>query len=579
VWSTCDLIEDRAGSVSIGRPIANTDVFILDSHLNPVPVGISGELYIGGAGLARGYLGRPELTAERFIPDNFSRCKGARLYKTGDLARYLEDGRIELLGRTDQQVKLRGFRIELGEIETALRRLDGVQEAVVVVREDAPGEQRLVAYVVSAEGARPTATEMRRHMRREVPDYMIPSAFVSLKEIPQTPNGKIDRRALPPPDKTRYEMGQTFRAPRNRLESQLAQIWEDLLQVRPVGTTDNFFELGGHSLLAKRLMIRIEKRFGHALPLTAFFQEPTVEAMARLLCGSPQDDLSLPLVAIQPRGEMRPFYCVHSIGGDVMRFYQLALALGEDQPFYAFQAAHPSELGDRPVSIEEMASQYTLAMRAVQPEGPYMLGGYSFGSVVAFEMAQQLIQQGEDVALLALLDGSSPLVSQAAQERSDAVVLAGFARDLARASSINVDLPHHKIKQMGNEEGIHYILDVLTRHDLMGADTEADYLRRFLQGLKVRTRAVRDYKPAVYPGPITLFRSSEVEQESASAWREAGVDVRDRARGWDHLTKEPLEIHSVPGHHATMVSKPNVEVLAKKLKDCIYKAREKYLTV
>jgi thioesterase domain-containing protein len=249
-----------------------------------------------------------------------------------------------------------------------------------------------------------------------------------------------------------------------------------------------------------------------------------------------------------------------------MRFYSLAQELGDDQPFFGFQAAHPSEFEGQHPSIEDMAGAYIESMRAVQAEGPYFIGGYSFGSVVAFEMAQQLINRGQRVGLVALLDGGSPAIYRAAPERSDAVVLAGFARDLARMSGVEIDLPHQRIREMGPEEGILYVMESLKRHRLTAAETEATYFRHFVRGLRLRTQAVREYEPQVYPGAIDLFRSSEVERESAAAWREVGIDAADRARGWDRLTSKPLEIHSVPGHHATMINKPHVAVLAEQLR-------------
>ncbi|HWP42477.1 MAG TPA: amino acid adenylation domain-containing protein [Blastocatellia bacterium] len=567
--------ESERPTAPIGRPISNTQIYLLSRDLRPVPIGVPGELYVGGDGLARGYLNRADLTAEKFIPDPFADEAGARIYKTGDLARYLPDGNLEFLGRLDHQVKIRGFRIELGEIESALRGHEAVRDAAVVARDDSPGEKRLVAYVVAEPGENLTADQLHSHLQQVLPDYMVPPTFVLLAELPLTPNGKVDRRALPPPEEARKEMGPDFRAPRNLLELRLAQIWEDLLQVRPIGITDNFFELGGHSLLAKRLMIRIEKQLGQSLPLTLFFQEPTIAALARELGAQGAGHTASSLVAIQPRGNRRPFFCVHSVGGDVMRFYSLAQELGDDQPFYGFQAKHPSELGDEYMSVEEFASRYIAELRTVQERGPYLIGGYSYGSVIAFEMAQQLKRQAEEVALLALLDGGSPLILKAARARRDAVMLAGFARDLARASGVEMDLPHEKVRQMEDEEGINYILGELKRHKLVAEGTEAEYFWRFMKGLRLRARAVSEYEPGVYHGVITLFRSSEIEPESAAAWREAGVDVTDRARGWDRLTDQPLVVHYVPGHHSLMVNKPHVTVLARKLRACLDQAQER----
>ena len=271
------------GPMTIGRPIANTRVYVLDPARQPVPVGVAGELYIGGAGLARGYLKQPELTAQRFVPDPFSEATDSRLYRTGDLARYREDGQIEFLGRLDHQVKVRGFRVELGEIETSLLGHPGVLEAVAVAREDAPGDQRLVAYVVSDPAATSDPETLRNRLRSRLPAFMVPSDFVVLGSMPRTPNGKIDRARLPPPDGTRPEREASYEAPRNPIEQALAALWEELLGVPRVGIRDGFFELGGHSLLATRLVSRARSRFAVELPLRALFEHPTVADFARVI--------------------------------------------------------------------------------------------------------------------------------------------------------------------------------------------------------------------------------------------------------------------------------------------------------
>ncbi len=279
-YSTFTLVEEEEREPSIGRPIANTQAYILDTHLQPVPIGITGELYIGGEGLARGYLNRPELTAERFISNPFSQQPDARLYKTGDLARYLPDGNIEFLGRIDHQVKIRGFRIELGEIEAVLRQHPEVREAVVVAWEDTPGDTRLVAYIVATQGQAPAITILRNFLKERLPKYMVPASFVLLEALPLTSNGKVNRRALPAAERSKAKLDESFVAPTQPLHQQLEQIWEDLLDIRPVGVRDNFFDLGGHSLLATRLVDRIERIFGKKIPLATLFAGPTIEQLA-----------------------------------------------------------------------------------------------------------------------------------------------------------------------------------------------------------------------------------------------------------------------------------------------------------
>jgi hypothetical protein len=265
---------------TIGRPIANTQVYLLDSHLQPVPIGVPGELYIGGAGLARGYLNRPDLTAERFIPHPCSDEPGARLYRTGDLARYRPDGRLDFLGRLDHQVKIRGYRVELGEIEAVLTQHPAVQEAVVQAREDTPANRRLVAYVVARQPPGPSSGAIRRFLQAKLPGYMVPAAVVSLETLPLTTNGKVDRRALPPPDRDRPTLEETFVAPRTPVEEALAGIWADVLGLTQVGIHDNFFALGGHSLLASQVLSRLRHRFQVELPLRVLFEAPTLVGLA-----------------------------------------------------------------------------------------------------------------------------------------------------------------------------------------------------------------------------------------------------------------------------------------------------------
>jgi acyl-coenzyme A synthetase/AMP-(fatty) acid ligase/acyl carrier protein len=279
VWSGIHRVTGAAGPIPIGHPIANTEIYLLDAHLQPVPIGVPGEIYIGGAGLARGYLNRPELTAERFVPNSFSDQLGARLYRTGDLGRWRADGNIEFLGRIDHQVKVRGYRIELGEIEARLAEHPEVRETVVVAREDLPGEKRLVGYVVAGEEISPGA--LRDFLRERLPDYMIPSAYVFLHKLPLTPNDKIDRKALPTPEISAQLEDHRYVAPHTPTEEILAGIWAEVLGVERVGIHDNFFDLGGHSLLLVQVHRRLEEAFRRPIPIVALFQYPTLHTLEK----------------------------------------------------------------------------------------------------------------------------------------------------------------------------------------------------------------------------------------------------------------------------------------------------------
>ncbi len=335
IWSTCRQVTTRGETLTIGRPIANTTIYILDRHRQPVPVGAAGELWIGGHGLARGYRGRDDLTAERFIADPFDTTPGARIYLTGDLARYRPDGEIEFLGRIDNQVKVRGFRIELGEIETVLTRHPSVTEAVVTAR-GADAEAELAAYVIVTEPA-PSAKELREHAAASLTPYMVPSTVTFLDAFPLTPNGKVDRKALPEPDRTRASDHELV-APRTEVERRLSEIWERQLGISPIGVTDDFFDLGVSSLTAANLFAAIEHKLGSSLPLGAIFRAPTIESLAKLLEDESGASRWTSLVPIQPAGTQPPIFCVHGGAGTILHLAALARRLGDDQPFYGLQS-------------------------------------------------------------------------------------------------------------------------------------------------------------------------------------------------------------------------------------------------
>jgi amino acid adenylation domain-containing protein len=602
----------------IGEPIANTEAYVLDEQMEPVPRGVAGELYIGGAGLARGYLGRPDMTAAAFLPHPFAgygdketrrqgdketplsaidyrlSAIGYRLYRTGDLVRARADGQLVFLGRRDQQVKLRGFRIELGEIESALASHPAVQEAVVVRREDVPGEPRLVAYVVEGSGVRgqgsgsedtersrqadktdPTVTlspghlvtlsasrpptpdlrslipELRAFLQPKLPAYMLPSAIVVLAQLPLTTNGKLDRRALPAPSHEHDEAGGAGGEPRDSVELRLVQLWEELLNIGPISITDDFFALGGHSLLAVQLMARIKQVFGSELPIAILFQGATVEQLARAIRERSGDPSSSPLVDIQPRGAMRPFFCVHPIGGHVLCYTRLARHLGPQQPFYGLQAA--GLLGQQMphTRIEDMATAYIDALRAVQAEGPYLLGGWSMGGVVAFEMAQQLHQQGHAVALLALLDSHAPDPAAPIPADDEADLAISFVRDLVGLSMEELPIAYDDFRQLDPDKRLRYLLELAKTANIVPADTEPHWIERLFEIFKANMQALRSYKPGVYPNQITLFHTA--------------ADTSEPTLGWSAFTSEPVAAQAILGDHYTMLAEPNVRVLASTL--------------
>ncbi len=558
------------GIVPIGRPISNMQMYVLDEAMRVLPVGVTGEIYIGGEGVARGYLGLPGLTAERFIPDPFSAEPGKRLYRSGDVGRMRADGEMEYLGRTDEQVKIRGFRIELGEIESVLRQHPAVKESAVAVQ-GTGGEKRLVGYAVlretiMQEAGESTRKDIREYLKRELPEYMVPVDVILLDRMPLTSNGKVDRKNLPLPLKMQPGSAGGYVAPSSDLESKLVDIWQEVLNVQPIGVTDNFFERGGHSLLVVRLLARVEEKFRREILISAFFRKPTIRDLVGMMEEGEVADVPA-LVSIQRGAWRTPFFMVHALGGDVGYFSCLAQHMGDDQPFYGLQAPYPTDLKEF-VSIEEMAARYVEEVCKAY-NGPYHLGGYSFGSVVAFEMAQQLKRQGREVGVLTLLEGGSPYQIKQLDGDLQLMTVAGLARDLARLANIDLDLPHEKVQAMKLEEALEFILEKLKRSKLLSERLGIPWMRRFSHGAILRMEAIKRYNPAVYDGVIRLFRSELNEPETEKAWLELGVDLSNPSLGWDLLSTKPLVIERIPGYHVTMVEEPYAPVLAAKLRSAI----------
>jgi amino acid adenylation domain-containing protein len=556
-------VVEGARSIPIGRPLSNTQVYILDKTMRPVPPGVVGELYAGGDGLARGYLHRPALTAERFLPHPFSDLPGARLYRTGDLARLLADGSIEFVGRVDDQVKIRGFRIELGEIEAALSEHPGVGEAAVVVRQDEGGEKRLVACFVPRSEAGATPGELRVFLKERLPDYMIPASFVTLDALPLNANGKVDRRALQALSADSSGRDGFSVVPRDALELQLTQIWEDVLNVHPVGVGDNFFELGGHSLLAVKLTAQIHKRLNQDLPLATLLQAQTIADLANVLrrrtTAAPQ--LAGPL-AIQPRGRRPPFFCVHPVGGNVLCYYELARRLGEDQPFYGLQAPGLEGEGEPLKTVEELAAAHLDALRSIRPEGPYLLGGWSMGGVVAFEMARQLHARGEHVALVALLDSRSPVTFDKTAALDEDTLLWMFAYDLAGLSGVELFEDEGPLEGESFDERLECLLRRAVRAGATPAGVETKRLRQLFRVFEANLRAMLNYVPREYPGRVTLFRASE-----------QGVDApEDSLSGWGAPAAAGIELRIVPGNHYSMLRGPHAQSLGESLAACLGEA-------
>ncbi|MBV9769538.1 MAG: amino acid adenylation domain-containing protein, partial [Bryobacterales bacterium] len=525
-------------TVPIGRPISNVKIYILDRHLAPVPIGVSGELHIGGIALAREYLNRPDLTAAQFIADPFDydQC-GARLYKTGDVARFLADGNIEYLGRLDNQVKLRGFRIELGDIEASLLQNSQVRAAAVVLTDDEKEGQRLVGYVVPS-GAKLDVHALREFLKERVPEHMIPAAFAIVESLPKTTSGKLDRKALPVPE-IGSEREREFVAPSDVIEERLASLWQEILGVRPIGVTDNYFDLGGHSLQALRLFSEIKVYFELELPLATLFYAPTVRTMAGIIRDSGILQVASPVVPIQPNGTKPPIFCIGPLGGEVILFRRLALELGQDQPLYGLQ---PFSLGDPLSTLEQIAASYIEQLRQRSEHQPFCLLGYSFGGLVAVEMAQQLRKNKAQAPMVALIDSAylsgckalEPWRERIQRYRYHVRQIVHGGRGLShlierlRCSSFRMI---HRVSTSLGVEPPKIATDIIGRQLL----------------------AAESYRAKPYPERVYLFKAES---------RPEFFD--DPNLGWGGILSD-LVIEEVPGDHGTINTGVNLKILARKL--------------
>jgi amino acid adenylation domain-containing protein len=564
--------DPRTGPVAIGRPIANTQLYILDGNLQPVPVGVKGDLYIGGDGVARGYLNRPELTQKNFIADPFSGKSGARLYKSGDLARYRKDGTLEYLGRVDEQVKVRGYRIELGEIEAALAAHPAVQSCTVLAVEDTTGNKQLVAYAILQGNESPSAEDVKDFLKLSLPEFMVPSQIVFMDSFPLTQNGKIDRRALPAPTHGNISAAHEFIAPRTETEKKIAALWAELLNVEQIGIHDDFFDLGGHSLMAIKALSRIREDFEVDLPLATLLQAPTVAQLAALLHKEDLNPSWSLLVPVRAGGSKPPLFLMHALGGNVLDYYRLVNHLESDQPVYAFQAQGLDGNFIKGATLEEMAADYVAELQNFQPEGPYFLGGFCMGGLLALEAAEQLTAAGQNVALVIMVQSIHP---GAMDYKPNTPAFKRLWYQMQKRASLEWENLSHNPKGYVSERLVHLWDAVRVRtsiayQKMIGKDpsmsTEFSQLY-FFEAVGVEHKKAMDkYRPGPYGGDVLVIRASK---------QLAGL-IADERLGWDRTFHGKLEVCEVPGHQENLLLVPNVSQLAKEISIRLKAAQQRY---
>ena len=549
IYSTGTQVLATDAQITIGRPIQNTQVYILDKNRNLLPANIAGEIYIGGTGVATGYLNRPELIAAHFLPDPFSKKAGARIYKTGDLGKYLEDGNIVCLGRTDDQVKLRGYRIELGEIDYQVSKLAAIKDVVTIVREDNPGDQRLVSYITLKEGgqlAPEQAGHWRETLKQNLPDYMVPGAFVVLDELPLTANGKVDKKLLPRPEIIHLATAEDPNVPLTEAEKIIKNIWEEELGIKNISIYSDFFELGGHSMIAIKMMSKIEQETGVKLPIALLFKNATIQSLAQLLAAKEKIISENALVPIKTSGKKTPIYLIHGGGLNILLYKSLAAYLDEDQPLYGLQGLGINGDLTHLSNIQTIAARYLDEILPLNPDGPYILAGYSLGGIIAYEMAKQLLAKGKEIKKLVIFDtnvGNRVFVTGVSKFNKKLIRQFKKGYHFSRSFLYN---PKETLKYQALmlEQKFHFHLideDEYDKvYDYSAAVANAynsAYYNYIMEPLNVKVDLFRVAKRIYYlDDPVYL--------------------------GWQNFALKGVNIHIVPGDHKTFLFPPNNKKLA-----------------
>ncbi|MGW0820132.1 non-ribosomal peptide synthetase [Streptomyces sp. NPDC002845] len=548
IWSTDGPVEPSSG-IDIGAPLANTQLYVLDPQGRGVEPGFPGELWIGGDGLAVGYWDRPELTSERFVT-GLPAAPRQRLYRTGDRARWTSDGRLLHHGRVDNQVKLRGYRIELAEVEAVLQAMDGVSAAVVVVRDD-----RLVGYLVAESGAEPRPAEVKSEAAVFLPQYMVPSIMVVLDELPLTANKKIDRNRLPAPTIT---SDGSFEKPRDATEITLARMWTEILNIPEVGVHDNFFDVGGHSLLAVRLSAAVREEWDVEIPISVLLRQGTIAELATIVRRGGQENSRAPIVTLREgEGERdgetdrRPLFLFHPFGGTVFCYVELTRHLPPGRAVLAVEAPGIENVGEAEVSVEGMAARYIAYLKEIQPTGPYALGGWCFGGVIAYEVAGQLRAAGEEVEFLAAIDSRAPIEENIPESADDSTILSWFARDLAVPYGKTLDIPPEDLRALGGDAAFDHILERAAAIGVLAEDADRAQILRYFEAYLANGIALQTYLPE--PNDLDLLLLRAVDET---------VDYGPKL-GWEALIKGSLEVVDVSGDHNSVMYPPHAAVAAR----------------
>jgi amino acid adenylation domain-containing protein len=537
-----------SGYAPVGTAYSHNQLYVLDDLLQPVATAQTGELYVSGASLARGYLNNHQLNDRKFIPNPFSQAQqSALLYKTGDLARYLPCGNLEIVGRQDFQVKIRGMRVEIEEIETVLAQHPDIQQAAVVGKKNSAGETIIVAYIVPN---RPQIdlSDVRSFLKTKLTDYMMPSAIEILDALPLTPNNKLDRKRLPEPSRQNL----TVIPARDDLEHHLVQVWEKVLDLKPIGIDDNFFDLGGHSLKALQLFAEIEKIWHKKLLLAVLLESPTIAGLAKIIRTGEIPDWS-PVVLLKPSENESPLFCVHPLGGNLFDYHTLSKILDIHRPIYGLQP-RGIDGKQQPIDrIEDMASYFIRSIQIIQPQGPYFIAGYSFGGIVAFDIARQLTELGEKVAFLGLVDIRCPVITEI---------------DTPFREWIDIQLD--RMRKLTIKEQFDYLYEKLFKHKSQGYRDEVVatlsdldlFTPELVKVLDCNVQAAKEYQPQIFAGKATLFWSEYQD------W----YIKKHPTLGWGDLVTDGLDIQQIPGNHTSLMQEPHVRVLAEKLKSSIAEA-------